>query len=84
MAFEPEDPPISPRSWKPDPELIALAIRRCEWIKDLEAGDLEKVDDLDEWMRGLVREIVVSCYYQGLIDGVRHMVRKARRKKTDA
>jgi hypothetical protein len=70
MSFIPPGEPLGVKCglWKPNRELTGLALRRCDWVNCDEINALEG----DEWLRA----IVVSCYYQGLADGVKHMARK--------
>ena len=75
MPFDPgkEGPPIDAARWRPNAELRALALRRCSWVNNDEMND---IPDAEEWTRTLL----ISAYYQGLADGVRHMGRKSGHK----
>jgi hypothetical protein len=70
-GFDPPDNPIDPAIWKPNASLINLALKRCGWVNCDQINELEG----EEWLR----TIVVSAYYQGLADGVKHMARKQRK-----
>src|SRR5579863_5981752 len=71
MTFNPTDKPLHPGLWKPNHTLVRLALRRCECVH---TPALAEFADLDE----AARFVVVSCYYQGLADGIKHMARKQR------
>lgn len=73
MPFNPSDPPPDPRKWKPNAELCRLAMSRCEWIN---CDEINSIQPTDEWLRA----VVISSYYQGLADGVKHMAKKMRNK----
>jgi hypothetical protein len=70
-GFNPPGDPIDPTRWKPSASLINLALKRCAWV------DCDQINALEgeEWLR----TIVVSAYFQGLIDRVKHMARKQRK-----
>lgn len=73
MSFEPTDPPIEINKWKPNQELQRLALKRCSWINCKEINQLEP-NEL--WLT----TIIISAYYQGLIDGVKHLVKRQKQK----
>ena len=71
MSFEPAGKPIDATLWKPSKELTGLALRRCSWVN---CDPINEIADTDEWLSA----IIVSAYYQGLADGVKHMAKKSR------
>jgi hypothetical protein len=71
MSFEPQDKPIDPTIWKPSPGLSRLAMKRCDWVN---CHQIDELSTGEEWLAA----IIVSCYYQGLADGIKHMARKQR------
>lgn len=72
MAFNPPGAPIDAATWKPSLELSGLALRRCSWVND---DRFNAIQPTEQWLRVLI----VSCYYQGLVDGIKHMSRKQRK-----
>jgi hypothetical protein len=75
VSFNPSDKTIDPATWKPDAGLTSLALKRCNWINCDAINALEG----PEWLR----TVLVSAYYQGLADGVKHMARKQGRVSDD-
>ncbi len=70
FPFNPSGGPVGIQ-WKPNSGLVQLALRRCTWIND---AALQDIKEPEEWLA----TVVVSCYYQGVTDGVKHMVKKQR------